>query len=574
LTLLSSLFERRARTEGPYKLSDAGVTSVFSIGANNPSGVYVDEVTALNSTDVFACVRILSESISSMPFPLYKRDREGNGRQRAEEHPLYPLLHDFPNPEMTSQIWREAVIAHIALWGNHYSAIRRSGDGSIKEIRPLMPWQVTPERVRTASGRRGEIVYRIARMNGDEDLPNILRAEEVFHIPGLSYNGIVGLSVIQANRDSVGLSLAMTKQAGAFFGNGSMPGGILKHDKALSKDAKVRLRESWEQAHQGPDNAARVGVLDGGLTYQAIGIPPQDAQFLEQRRFQLEQIARMYRVPLVLLQDQEKSTSWGSGIEQIMIGFVSHALTPYATRIEAEVSRKLLNDRERRRFYAEHNFDALLRGDFKTRMEARSIEIQWGIKSRDEIRKMDNMPATSDGLGYRYILPANMVFSDQLGKQPAGSALSSSQDPNASQKSSPRSLLEPILRQQFGEIVGRASNAIRAGFEKRDAAEFLEWIVGYCEDLPAHLIRMAGKTMESALGAAGASDPEGESGRLAAELADRARLEIEEALRLAASRDIDSRGAISLLLATWEQRKAQEWADQVFATEVEHERAA
>ena len=547
MTLLSSVFERRAKVEGPYRLSDDGAVTLFASSSNSHAGVVVTEETAITYTAVWACVKVIAESIASVPLILYRRLDEGDRRERASDEALYGLLHDFPNDEMTSMVWRETMLAHLLLWGNHYSYIERSGGGEIIRLTPIPPQYVTPERTNapTSNGRR-EVIYRVTP--GETESPTILRSSEVLHIPGLSFNGLKGLSVIAANREAIGLGMAADQFGGAFFGNSARPSGMLVSEAPLKKEARDRIKEQWNEAHQGTRNAQKTAVLDAALKWQPISINPNDAQFLETRKYQVEDVARVFRVPLVLVQSMEKTTSWGSGVEQLMIGFVTHTLRPWMVRIEQEIHRKCLNEEQRRSLYVEHLDAGLLRGDLKSRYDAYAVGRQWGWLSPNDVRRKENEDPIPGEQGDSYDMPANIA-----GTKPAGNDMDDPTDDDS------RAALRSVFERLLGDEIERETNAVLAALTSRRTGEFLEWLDEYYAQKPEFLrSALAGTLPENRL-LAWSEVYVAESRRL-----------IDNAVRLAATTKIASREAIGFVLGGWKESRAQQAADTLFGLEVAH----
>lgn len=367
------------------------------------SGVSVTERTSLRSTVVLACVRLISEAIASLPLHVYERTGD-RGRRKARDHSLYYILHDRPNEFMTSFTWRELVLANLLLWGNHYSEIQWSGSGEVVALWPLPPDRVDP------FIKNGRLRYLVRLPDGTT---TILAAERVFHVPGLGFDGVKGKSVIKWGKESIALSLAAEEFGARLFGNNANPGGVLETEKKLDDPAKVRLKTAWETSHGGLDKAHRIAVLEEGVTWKPTAISPDDAQALETRKFQVSEITRLFRVPPHLVGDVERSTSWGTGIEQQNIGLVTFTLRPWLVRLEQTFNHRLFLPSERRRYYVEHSVDGLLRGDSVSRNEALAIQRQWGIVSANEWREIENMNPRDDDGGDTYLEPLNFISSDQ-----------------------------------------------------------------------------------------------------------------------------------------------------------------
>lgn len=353
-------------------------------GNANTTGRPVTPATAVGSTAVWAAVRIISESIATLPLRVYERGTDG--RTIATQHPLYPILHDRPNPRQTAVEYREQQLASLLLWGNAYTWIDRWPSGRPRNLWPLRPDRVTVKvDVATENDPVPSLVYVVSTHDGGQ---RVYAADDILHVRGLSSDGLMGLSPIAVHRDAVGLEQAEREFAGRFFGNNGRPGGVLKVAGRLSNDAAVRLKQSWETAHRGLENAHRVAVLEEGIEWQSMGMPLQDAQFVEQRRFSIEEIARIFRVPLHLMGDLQRATY--SNIEHQSIEFVVHTIRPWCVRLEQSYAT-LLYPSERQALYVEHAVDALLRGDVKSRYDAYAVGRQWGWLSVNEIRALENL---------------------------------------------------------------------------------------------------------------------------------------------------------------------------------------
>lgn len=324
----------QARDKPVDKAADAGYSFLFG---RTTSGKPVNERTAMQTTAVYACVRILAEAVASLPLHVYEY-RDDGGKEMVHDHPLYYLLHDEPNPEMTSFVFRETLMSHLLIWGNAYAQIVRDGAGRVLGLYPLLPNKMDVQR-----DERGNIYYVYAR-NSDEnpmfkEYGDIrLKAEDVLHIPGLGFDGLIGYSPIAMAKNAVGMTLACEEYGASFFANGANPGGVLEHPGVLKDPSKVR--ESWNSVYRGVNNAHKIAVLEEGMKYQQIGIPPEEAQFLETRKFQINEIARLYRIPPHMVGDLDKSSF--SNIEQQSLEFVKYTLDPWVIRWEQSLQRALL----------------------------------------------------------------------------------------------------------------------------------------------------------------------------------------------------------------------------------------
>ena len=383
---------------------------VFLFGPT-AAGKVVNERTAMQTTAVYACVRILAESIAGLPLHVYAY--EGQGKERVPAHPLYFLLHDAPNPEMTSFVFRETLMTHLLLWGNAYAQILRDGMGRVIGLYPLLPDRMDVNR----DSRTGELYYLYTR-NAEEN-PNFkgagqirLNRMDVLHIPGLGFDGLVGYSPIAMAKNAVGIALATEEYGATFFQNGARPAGVLEHPGVLKDPSK--LRESWQSIYGGTKNAGKIAVLEEGVKYQQIAIPPEEAQFLETRKFQIDEIARLYRVPPHMVGDLEKSSF--SNIEQQSLEFVKYTLNPWVVRWEQSLQKALLSNRERKDYFIRFNVDGLLRGDYKSRMEGYAIGRQNGWLSANDIRSLEDMnPINADEGGDLYLINGNMTKLEDAG---------------------------------------------------------------------------------------------------------------------------------------------------------------
>lgn len=362
-------------------------------------------MTAMQTTAVYACVRILAEAVAGLPLHLYQQTVDG-GKERHTEHPLYYLLHDAPNTEMTSFVFRETLMAHLLIWGNAYAQILRNGRGRIIALYPLLPDKMTVHR-----NTKGDIYYTYRRdfydRHGNEE--TTLRADEVLHIPGLGFDGLVGYSPIAMAKNAVGMAIATEEYGSNFFGNGANPGGVLEHPGTI-KDIQ-RVKDSWNAAYQGSDNAHRVAVLEEGMRFSPIGIPPEQSQFLQTRRFQLNEIARIFRVPPHMIGDLEKSSF--SNIEQQSLEFVKYTLNPWVIRWEQAINQTLLLPSERSKLFVKFNVDGLLRGAYKERMDGYAIGIQNGFLSPNCVRQLENLNRIEHG--DVFAMNGNMVKLESIG---------------------------------------------------------------------------------------------------------------------------------------------------------------
>jgi HK97 family phage portal protein len=304
---------------------------------------------------------------------------------------------------MTSFVFRETLMGHLLLWGNSYSQIIRNGHGKVVALYPLLP-----DKMKVGRSENGEIYY----LYTSEGKEYLLRNTEILHIPGLGFDGLIGYSPIAMAKNAIGMALATEEYGAKFFSNGANPGGVLEHPGVV-KDPH-RIRDSWNQVYQGTSNAHRVAVLEEGMKFSPIGIPPEQAQFLETRKYQTEEICRIFRVPPHLVGDLERATF--SNIEHQSISFVVHTIRPWLVRIEQSINKALFSEEERHKYFVSFLVEGLLRGDYESRMRGYSIGIQNGFMSPNDVRSLENMnPIPSDKGGNTYMVNGNMLKLKDVG---------------------------------------------------------------------------------------------------------------------------------------------------------------
>jgi HK97 family phage portal protein len=405
--LINKLFKSRDHP----KIDNRTVGSSYSFYMGGSSaGKNVNERSAMQMTAVYSCVRILAEAVAGLPLHLY-RYKEDGGKERAIDNNLYHLLHDEPNKEMSSFIFRETLMTHLLLWGNAYAQIIRNGKGEVVALYPLMPNKMQVDR-----DENGELYYIYTRSSDEaktmEGVTVYLTPRDVLHIPGLGFDGLVGYSPIAMAKNAIGLAIATEEYGAKFFANGAAPSGVLEHPGTI-KDPS-RLRENWNSTFGGSTNSGKVAVLEEGMKYTPISISPEQAQFLETRKFQIDEIARIFRVPPHMVGDLEKSSF--SNIEQQSLEFVKYTLDPWVIRWEQSLSRALLNEDEKRKYFFKFNLEGLLRGDYESRMSGYAVARQNGWMSANDIRELENMdkiPA-EDG-GDLYLINGNMLPLNKAG---------------------------------------------------------------------------------------------------------------------------------------------------------------
>ena len=369
-------------------------------GVSTVAGVPIDEWVAEGMPAVYACVHTISETVGQLPFKLYRR--EGKNRLLADEHPLYLLLHDLPNPEMTAYQFRELLTRHLAMWGRAYAFIERDRDGEVVALWPIHPTRVKVDRnsvnrkrftVTMSDGVPVEFLYNPER-------PPIL------HLHMNSNEGLDGRSPILLNKESLGITKAAEDFVAAWFGNGAIPGIILTHPAKLTPKAKEGIRESWWKRFGGAKQANKVAVLEEGMKVDVVGADAQKAQLREMREDQIAAAARIWRVPNVMIGNHTKDTSWGSGVEQLMIGWINGGLGPYLTQWCQAISRDCLSRKTYRSHYAKFTTAVIERGTMKDQMDAFAVARQNTIYNADEIRTKLDENEIEGGAGETYLIPS------------------------------------------------------------------------------------------------------------------------------------------------------------------------
>lgn len=350
------------------------------------SGQTVTPDSAMQLAAVWACVRLISETVATMPLMLYRTDADGS-RTIAADDPLYPLLHQSPNADNTAVEFWEGVTLALCLWGNAYAKKEMSG-GRVVALTPLSADRMNV--VRTPSGAL-EYRYNDRRERG------VYREDEIFHVRGFGGSGDMGLSPISFARQSLGTAMATDQFAGTMFANGARPSGILTVDQILTAGQREQLRENIVEPFVGAENAGGLMVLEAGLKFQPVTMTPEDSQFLQTRSFQIEEICRWFRVPPFMVGHTEKTTSWGTGLEQQLIAFLTFALKPYLVRIEQAVSRSLIRPEQRKMLKPEFKVEGLLRTDSAARSQFYSTMVINGIMTRNEVRRLENLPPKEGG---------------------------------------------------------------------------------------------------------------------------------------------------------------------------------
>lgn len=384
---------------GLFRKSDTGMSSselseMIGLTYDTYSGRRVSPQLAMQLTAVFSCVRVLAESVGMLPCSLYEQLETGN--RRAVRERLNRLLSVNPNNYMTPQEFWELLIACLCLRGNFY-AYKVKALGEVVELLPLDPSSVTPK-----LNSKWEPEYQVTFPDGRHDT---LTQDDIWHVRIFTLDGLTGLSPIAYAKQAVGLGLATEEHGSRLFGNGAVTSGVLQTDQYLKDDAWERLKTDFENRHQGLANAHKPMILEMGLKWQQISMTSEDAQFLETRKFQLEEICRIFRVPLHMIQNTDRATF--NNIENLGIGFINYSLVPYLTRIEQRINAGLVKPSKQGVFYAKFNAGALLRGDMKSRFDAYATGINWGIYSPNECRELEELNPREGG--DIWLTPMNMT---------------------------------------------------------------------------------------------------------------------------------------------------------------------
>ncbi|BET98102.1 phage portal protein [Xenorhabdus taiwanensis] len=383
------LFRKSAEPMTSRELSE-----LIGLSYDTYTGRRVSPQLAMQLTAVFSCVRVLAESVGMLPCSLYEQLDRGN--RRAVNERLHKLLSVKPNNYMTPQEFWELLIACLCLRGNFY-AYKVKALGEVVELLPLDPGSVAPK-----LNNDWLPEYQVTFPNGDTAT---LSQNEIWHVRIFTLNGLVGLSPIAYARQAIGLGLATEEHGSRLFGNGAVTSGVLQTDQPLKNEAFERLKADFESRHQGLVNAHKPLILEAGLKWQQISLSAEDAQFLETRKFQLEEICRIFRVPLHMVQNTDRATF--NNIENLGIGFINYSLVPYLIRIEQRINAGLVKSSQQGRLYAKFNTGALLRGDMKSRFEAYATGINWGIYSPNECRELEELNPREGG--DIYLTPMNMT---------------------------------------------------------------------------------------------------------------------------------------------------------------------
>jgi HK97 family phage portal protein len=369
------------------------------------AGVSITEQTALTYSAVWACVRIISETIAMLPWRVL--EQQGSSKVLNPAHPVDMVLHRRPNDEMTPMTFRETVLGHAVSWGNGYAEIERTKGGEVYAL-----WPITPERVNPDRTQNGTLYYDVCSAGGGGNVA--VRAAEMFHVKGLGFDGTVGYSVVHMAREAISAGLATEQFGSSLFGNGALPSGVIEQEKgvgeSLSEEAVKNMLKSFNKRNRGARNANRVEYLDAGMKFNPITIKPEEAQFLETREFQVREICRWFRMQPHKLADLDRATH--TNIESQNIEHVVDTIMPWAVRLEQELNMKCF-PRGDYKNYSKINLAALLRGDSKARGEFYKLMLDHGVYDIDEVRGLEDLNELPNGAGKLRLVPMNMVSIDQ-----------------------------------------------------------------------------------------------------------------------------------------------------------------
>jgi len=407
--ILSAIERRNATAALDDKWYTPGGYFYGGIGGKTRSGAKVSEFSAMQLAVVWCCIKVIAEDIASLPLHLYKRLPNG-GKKRAVDHPLYTLLHDQPNPEMTAFSFRESYAQHILSWGNGY-AEKVYGRGLVGRNVVEQLWPITPNRVTPKRDDKKQLVYKITLSNGDS--PVVLPKRLILHTPGLGFDGITGYSTIAFFRQCIGLGMALEEYAELYFGNGTHPSAIVTHPNQV-KD-KAAMREALTEVYGGLGNAHRLMLLEDNMKFEKVGIPNDEAQFLESRKYSNVDIGtRIYRLPPQMYGEYDKASTYASA-EQFAIDYVTKTLRAWLVRLEQSYNMNLLAPDERREYFWEHNAEGLLRGDAQSRGEFYQKLFAVGGITPNQVAEIENWNPIGPE-GDRRFVPLNMIPLEDAGK--------------------------------------------------------------------------------------------------------------------------------------------------------------
>lgn len=443
-----------ARKVDPKHPRDPGLAGLFGFGARTKSGLSITSDNATEVAAVMACVKVIVETLSSVPLVLYEIKDNGS-KSQAIKSPLYNILRWQPNRWQTAVDFFEMTAGHVALRGNAYAEILTNNANQVTDLVPLHPDRVTP--FFAPDGRRA---YEY--QDKDKERRVILQ-DEMLHIALMSFDGLKGMNPIQQSRETIGTAKAAQIYGARFFSNDSRPAGYLKHPATLSQEAQERLINSWESRHRGVDNAHRPAILEEGMEWESVGIAPEDAQYLDTRKFEKTEIASIFRVPPHMIADLERATF--SNIEQQSLNFIYYTMLPWFNRIQQAVRRDLISPANKTRLYAKFNPETLLRGDQKTRYDSYAQGRSWGWLSANDVREMEDMDPLPDAIGNTYLQPSNHVTTGKFDDD---------EDQQSPQPNVDADALLPVLHAACERIVNKEIKAIRRAVQAKAAPDWLD----------------------------------------------------------------------------------------------------
>ncbi len=511
------------------------------------SGVAITETSAMTVSAVYAAVRVIAETIAQLEWEVYERQDEANIERY--DHPLRLLLDQEPNSEMTAFSWRIAMMTSFYLHGNMIAEIERNRGG-----RPVYLWWIHPARVAMKRDSTKRIYYEVTDDHGLN--PVRLDPVDVYHVPLMAADGIVGKGLVQRARDSFGLTLGMEQYSGSSFANGARPGGILKHPGKLTTDARRNIRDEWDAMHRGADKAGRIAVLQEGMEFQAMQMSAVDAQLLEQRQFQIAEVARWFNIPPHLLRDLSRATF--GNIEHQSIEYKTYTIRPLAVAMQQEAHRKLFSKDEKPTYFTELDLDDLSLADLKSRYDAYAVARQNGWMSANEIRDREGMNPIPTDDGNAYLINGNMV--------PLTTAMQATPTPSVGQtniaqpESVPvddqlRGALRAILEKDLARMLGKERQAaIRAAGKPK---EFLTWLDDFYRDFSQPLEQAIRPTVEAYVIHSGIK---ADAADIVARHVEQSRQALLTACEVSADRLAES---VESVVSRWDARRATEFAREV-----------
>lgn len=549
---LTSFVARRAAQSSAASPAD-WLVSAFG-GRRSASGQSVTADSALTNTAVWNAIRILTGATAGLPLILYKRRPDG-GKERATTHPLYTLLHDAPTERLTSFEWREMLGGHLELRGNAYAYIEHDRRGVVTALPALHP-----DRMSLLIAPDDTLWYKYQPRVGPQ---LTFKEEEILHFRGFSSDGLVGKGPIEVAREAIGVAMAAEEHTAKFYANDATPGGILKHKGKLSQDAYDRLKQSWDARFGGSGNAWKAAILEEGMEWTSMTMSRRDAQYIETRKFQIEEIARIFDLPPHMLKSMDRATF--SNIEHQGIEFVTWSLRARLVRMEQRLNQALLLEHERGTYFFEFLVDALLRGDTAGRYAAHKIGRDGGWLSADEVREIENMNPLPDGQGKIYLQPLNMATTQddpakkdppKEPKKPAAAAAEDEDDEEDPEDLTARMLAAsvPVLTDAFARALRKELLASRRQLERSaDPVEFVAWHETFWRDHQGMLTELLLPVLRMVTAAADSAGAEPLVRALAAAAVERERGDARASVTATAA---EGREALATLFTAWESSRA------------------